>query len=103
MNKSDKVILKGHDVVPTNDLIEWARWFETADRKVAKDVIGQVRVSTVFIGLDHSFGEGPPLYFETLVFGGPLADKMDRYATWDEAEAGHKKMVERVEKAEARI
>lgn len=25
-------------------------------------------VSTVFLGLDHSFGEGRPLWFETMVF-----------------------------------
>ena len=30
---------------------------------------------------------------ETIVFGGRLADSMNRYATWDEAEAGHQEMV----------
>lgn len=34
--------------------------------------------------------------FETLVIGGPLDDKMKRYSTWEEAEAGHAAMVEQV-------
>jgi hypothetical protein len=38
--------------------------------------------------------------FETMVFGGPLNGEMDRYATWDEAEAGHKAMLDAVVKAQ---
>lgn len=74
------------------DALEWARWFETAKRHVADDRVGDYRVSTVFIGIDHRFeGEGPPLLFETMVFkkDGSQADLIDRYATWDEAIAGH--------------
>ena len=84
------------------DLMEWAEWFETADRRVAATEIGVVgdddanRVSTVFLGLDHSFETGPPLLFETMVFGGPMDQEMDRYTTWEEAEAGHLAMVNRV-------
>lgn len=53
-------------------------------------------VSTVFLGLDHQYGDGPPLLFETMVFGGPLDHEMNRYSTWNEAEKGHQEMVERV-------
>lgn len=53
----------------------------------------EVTVSTVFLGLDHRmFGEGPPILFETLVFGGPNDGRMERYCTWEEAERGHKVM-----------
>jgi len=31
--------------------------------------------------------------FETMVFGGPMADEQQRYCTWAEAEAGHKRWV----------
>lgn len=86
----DKFILDGHNAVPT-DLMTWARWFETAERHVAQDYIGEARVSTVFLGLDHSFGSGPPLLFETMIFGGPHNDYQERYSTWEEAEAGHAK------------
>ena len=57
-------------------------------------------VSTVFLGMDHSFGrEGGPVLFETMVFGGPLDGEQDRYRTIDEARAGHAAMVERARAA----
>ena len=95
---SDHYILDRHNVVAT-DLMTWARWFEKAERRVDRTEIGEVFISTVFLGLDHSFGEGPPLLFETMVFGGPLDQDMERYSTWDEAVAGHKAMVARVRNA----
>lgn len=93
---TERYILKKHEIVPCPDFIEWAKWFEGADRIVDKTTIGESKVSTVFLGLDHSFGSGPPLVFETMVFGGKLADEMDRYSTWDEAVTGHENMVKRV-------
>lgn len=75
----------------------WAAWFEKADRTVCKSSNPDktIDVSTVFLGLDHRFGEGPPLLFETMVFGGPLDQECERYTTWDEAIAGHEVMVNR--------
>lgn len=46
---------------------------------------GDVEVSTVFLVLDPQFGPGPPLLFETLVFGGEFDEEMERYSTWKEA------------------
>ena len=63
----------------------------------------KARVSTVFIGLDHSFGRGDPIVFETMVFGGPLNGDMDRYATYSDAERGHKEMLTKVKIAAAQI
>jgi hypothetical protein len=95
--------LDRHKAVPCADLMEWAQNFDIMDRHVADDMIGESRVSTVFLGIDHRLlGDGPPLIFETLVFGGPLADEMDRYSTWEESEAGHTAMVKRVQDASAR-
>jgi hypothetical protein len=73
-------------------------WFETADRHVAQDQIGDVRVSTVFLGIDHSWilEEHVPILFETMVFGGALDQEQRRYATWTEAEEGHREMAEAV-------
>lgn len=87
-------ILDGHEPKRV-DLMEWARWLETAERHVALDKINRmglsmVSVSTVFLGLDHQWGDGPPLLFETMIFGGKHDGYCERYATWDEAEAGHK-------------
>lgn len=90
---TDKYILDGHEAVPCDHLFTWASWLEKADRIVRKHEADGVRVSTVFIGLDHSFGDGPPLLFETMIFGGPRDGWMDRYSTWDEAEEGHERAV----------
>jgi hypothetical protein len=47
-------------------------------------------VSTVYLGVDHSFGNGPPLLYETMVFGCGKHDKYQRrYSTQEEALAGH--------------
>jgi hypothetical protein len=94
---SDKYILEAREPVPC-DLLTWARWFETGEnRHVAKDNVGEVLVSTVFLGIDHGFGsDGPPILFETIVFGGPLDQEQERYATWTQAEAGHAEMLRRV-------
>lgn len=82
----------GHTPVEVTDIFEWGMWFETAGRVVARTTITEeVEVSTVFLGLNHSlFSPGPPMLFETLVFGGESDGDMRRYATWEEAEAGHK-------------
>lgn len=97
---SRKFTLNGHEPVPCVDVLEWARWYESCDRQVAlwqRVWRRPVRVSTVFLGIDHNFGgEGLPILFETMVFGGPLDQEQVRYSTWNEAEAGHKAIVKRV-------
>lgn len=70
----------------------WAEWFENHNNRIiARDQIGEVVVSTAFIGIYHSFMGGPPLLFETMIFGGEHDGYQDRYTTWDEAVEGHKK------------
>jgi hypothetical protein len=77
--------------VPCNDLQRWGEFMEDINnRRVAITVItDKVHVSTVFIGLNHRFtGDGPPILFETMIFGGP--DQVQwRYSSWDDAETGH--------------
>lgn len=84
------ILNEAREPVPC-DLHSWCRWFEQAEaRRVALWECAGVRVSTVFLGLDHRFyGDGPPLIFETMVFGGEHDGRQDRYATWPEAQAGH--------------
>ena len=93
---SGNYILEGRTPVRCDNVLEWAKWFEKAERHVAQESVGEVRISTVFLGLDHGWGEPKPVLFETIVFGGTLDQEQDRYYTWGEAEAGHRKIVERV-------
>ena len=88
------------------DLTEWARSSENKKYKhVADDYLEKCRVSTVWLGLNHNFYDGPPLIFETMVFrasNGKVTDwgelDMDRYSTLKQAKNGHKKMVKRWKK-----
>lgn len=79
---------------------EWAalrvaRGFEYA--RVALTTFPDAEVSTVWLGLDHRFfGEGPPLIFETMVFGSPLDGHCWRWPNEVAALAGHDQVVEDV-------
>jgi len=87
--------LEARTPVPTDrngfaEVIDPAR---SDDRRVAFDTIAPgLDVSTVFLGLDHSIGGGPPLLFETMVFRDGEGGDQWRYCTWDEAEAGHRRV-----------
>lgn len=90
------------NVVPCSlaDLIEhcgMADFFEHPDHFVADDYYGEMRVSTIFLHLDHNFfGRiagfgGSPQWFETMVFDidGHRELWCKRYATYADAVAGH--------------
>lgn len=49
-------------------------------------------VSTVWLGLDYNFGHGPPLIFETMIFGDGSLDCF-RYSTEQGARVGHDEAV----------
>lgn len=95
---SNWFILENGEPKEVNDLRAWADWLEANHlvRHVGDDTIGEARVSTVFLGLNHNWGDGPPLIFETMVFGGPLSDEQERYSTTQEAIDGHAAMCARV-------
>jgi len=89
-------ILVGKEPKQINDILEWARQFETSNRIVEETQIGDVKVSTVFLGIDHAFIGGEPLLFETMIFGGEEDGYQNRYSTWDEAVKGHQFACEKV-------
>jgi len=64
------------------------------------------RVSTVFLELNHGDVENP-LWYETMVFiddpGNIECDLCIRYRTQDEAEKGHKKVVEAIKSGKLKI
>lgn len=62
-----------------------------------RNEVSKILVSTVFLGLDHSYNSPRPILFETMVFRGPLSGEMDRYSTMEEAKHGHTVMMEKVQ------
>jgi len=92
------------------DIETWAPWFDASvtdrrsviaqDRDEGPDRV-EILVSTVFLGIDHSFGSNAfqphaPVLWETLVMGGLLDGEMDRYTSRAAALAGHQAMCRRV-------
>jgi hypothetical protein len=75
------------------------------ERHVGNDEVrgatATAQVSTVWLGINHNLFGGPPLIFETMVFGGPLDQEQERYATEEQARAGHAEMLARVRAARA--
>lgn len=63
------------------------------NRIIRHEHVGKMLVSTVFLGMDHSWGHGPPQLFETMIFEGPYDGAQWRYATYEEAEDMHGKIV----------
>jgi hypothetical protein len=86
-----------HNVIGPTEDIAAAHENKTKHHRVAlTKVYDGCEVSTVFLGLNHAWGDrDPPLLFESMVFGGPFSDDQERYATWAEAEAGHARLVEK--------
>lgn len=114
--RPDKYDRQGKPLEP----FEWARLLGDRDyQRIAVDEIGPLRVSTVWLGLDHSFGDGPPLIFETMTFPSsawnmanaanaarPLPDWsglfLYRYATEQDAQRGHALIVAKLTELFAR-
>jgi RimJ/RimL family protein N-acetyltransferase len=100
----DRWILKADGTpVEEPDLERWAHWMtDPHARRVAWTEVGEWTVSTVFLGIDHSFGSGPPVLWETMVFGpDPWDEAQWRYTTRAAALAEHEQIVEHVRRGGA--
>lgn len=87
--------LDGRTPVPC-DMATWEQMFADGDRRrIARTIVSErIVVSTVFLGLDHLWGDGgPPLVFETMAFIDAAGEDCQRTATWEEAEQAHRDMV----------
>jgi hypothetical protein len=78
------------------DAEAWTRWFERADRRIARTVVTpHVTVLTTFRGVTESPDPGdPPRLFETRVFGGVLDAEEVTHHTRAEAMAAHGALAE---------
>ncbi|HEC67152.1 MAG TPA: hypothetical protein ENI23_17885 [bacterium] len=77
-------------------VLKWGKDFESKKHKIIKQqtLWWGGWVSTVWLGLDHQFGFGKPLIFESMIFFKSWSDLgMDRYSTRRGAFKGHRAMV----------
>lgn len=80
--------------IPAVTIVQWAKWFEDAANQklttVKREMVGDVMVSTVFLSVNRNYSpKGPPILYETMVFGGPLDRQAFHCSTWEQAEAQH--------------
>jgi len=93
-------ILNKEGNIQEASLVEWGSFFKDKQaRTIARTVISGILVSTVFLGIDHGFGDNKkPVLFETMIFGGKHDEYQTRYCTMKEAKKGHEKAVKLVKK-----
>lgn len=98
--RHDKFDKQGNPI----SLEEWAQLLEDREGypRILKTECSRYVFSTVWLGLDHSFGDGPPLIFESMAFkkddtkrNGVDASGIyqARYTTLTEAKFGHYLMI----------
>jgi len=85
---------------PEDDILRWGAWFEYDERRITRQQRWQAHngahfVSTVFLGLDHNWSDGPPILWETMVFIDGEDVETCRYASLREAIIGHNTLVAR--------
>jgi hypothetical protein len=80
---------------------EWMGLFQARRDDMSNDswwrrrteISGEIEVSTVWLGLNHSFGLGRPLYWETMIFGGEHDQEQWRYSSRQSALDDHERIV----------
>lgn len=88
--------------IPCSDPLKWAEWFEThykervvkQTRLINPDTQEEVLISTVFLGLDPSWGlHDDPVLWETMIFGEKHDEYQHRYTSAAVARRGHERAV----------
>lgn len=102
MRQLHYILDANHQPVPfIGTVVEWAIWFSKEEnRALIRTELdgGEVRISTIFLGIDHNYsGIGAPILFETMVFGGEMDMYQQRYATYEDAILGHDEVRTKVE------
>ena len=90
-------ILRGRTPVQASSMQEWAEFFENASNRIVSrtKLSSTIEVSTVFLGVDHSFGnEVQPVLFETMVFHDGDGREQEWCSTWDQAVAMHARVIQ---------
>jgi hypothetical protein len=77
--------------VKATSVIEAAEWIENnPERKAVKqEHIGDIFISTVFLGLNHAWKSDIPVLWETMIFRGDHDQYQERYTSYEDALKGH--------------
>ena len=92
---------QGEPVAELN-LLKWAEWFEHSDQQriVCQETISGIEVSTVFLALNHNFGNPmTPILWETKTFGAVKEITKRCSGNREQAEAMHFEVVQEVQKS----
>lgn len=83
--------------------VTFREWAKNNREVTSTHLLNGYWVSTIFIGIDHAWGNGPPMIFESMVF---TSDKdmrsvdMMRYSTEVDARIGHELLCQKWSKRE---
>jgi hypothetical protein len=80
---------------------EAAQWMEDNPKRkqIGFDILldendKNISVSTVFLGLDHSWNNKGLLLWETMIFGGEHDQYQERYSSYEDALEGHQRAID---------
>jgi len=94
MTVSKYILNDAGEPEPCPNLMAWGKWMEADERRFLKQttLADGTYISTVFLGLDHGFGAGTPVLWESMIFpeqGEWHELYQDRYTSKAAALAGH--------------
>jgi hypothetical protein len=97
-------ILSDDNIFEEPNYETWSQWYQNTFDKISQiehTETDQGTVETRFVAMTMSLNkEAPPLLFETKVTGGWLDGHTEKFATLDEARAGHDACVQKVREEE---
>lgn len=92
-------ILKRGRPVKAKSIKHYHYWSLNSKYKAVKqEHIGDIFISTVFLGLDHAWQSDIPVLWETMIFGGEHDQYQDRYTSYEDALEGHQTALNLVNK-----
>lgn len=105
MTKVKRYILDGTNPVEEPDLKKWELWYAQANRVIRHTDIPVtndnrfmlkilepdciVKVTTLFLGIDHALNGNTPLLYTTKIIGGQHDQRQQWTSTWEEAVFEH--------------
>jgi hypothetical protein len=92
-------VLSEQGEVKHSNSLEWAKFrAEHGMCMIGRATIGGILISTVFVGLNSAAPDCKPEVFETYIANDGCGDIACRYATLEEARAGHEKYVAEIQR-----